>query len=73
MSTVTPMFPTLPSSTLDVSYDFAVFASYFEGRAYDDTSAEECAAWLHAADLAHRLAAAVKRLHTMQEERDHSP
>ena len=37
-------------------------ANLFELKAYDDTTADECAAWLHAADLSKQLAASLERI-----------
>ena len=37
-------------------------AKSFESKAYEDTTAEQCANWLHAADLARSLAKTLKAL-----------
>ena len=47
---------------------YAHQADTFEGRAYDDTSAEECAAWLHASGLARELASTLERIGKLVEE-----
>jgi hypothetical protein len=70
MSRVTPMFGPIDAGPLSVS--FSIFAKACEDRAYDDTSAEECASWLHSADLARQLANALKRVQQLEEEGHHA-
>lgn len=75
MSTVTLKFSLVTASALlDVApWDLEVLREACERFAYDDTGPEECASWLHCADLAHQLAGALKRLGDQTEERRHSP
>ena len=69
MSRVSPMFA---FTTLAMSYDFEVLAKHLEESAYDDTTAEECADYLHAASLASQLATTVRRLQEWSEEKRHA-